>query len=180
MRPEFVDLIKTAGIALENEDRYLIGAIVSNMQAYKNCSGGILRINNERYYQFIIARALTSSFPFQVQIEKNTHDFMLIDSNNNDKAFCVIEMKRYMSPEGNVEIPRIKNDINKILNNTTAPHGMELIVSANPIGNSLKEANYLVGQLGNYSVGQNDIYIFNTIDTKGDRVEFWVAGIEIK
>jgi hypothetical protein len=67
MRKELAKLIQIAGAALEFEDRYLIGAIAANQAAYPGRHGGILqyKFNNERYYQFVVARALVSSFPFR-------------------------------------------------------------------------------------------------------------------
>lgn len=66
-------LIKIAGTALEVEDRFFLGAIAANQVAYPGEKSGILRINNERYYQFVVARSLASSFPYAAAVEVNSH-----------------------------------------------------------------------------------------------------------
>ncbi len=86
MHKELIRLIDIAGAALEAEDRFFLGAISANQTAYPGGKGGILRINNERYYQFIIARALASSFPFAAAIEVDSHDLVLKYPNNNSNV----------------------------------------------------------------------------------------------
>ena len=71
MHNDLVRLINIAGTALEAEDRFLRKAITENTLAYPEGKGGILRINNERYYQFIITRALISFYQFPVAVEYN-------------------------------------------------------------------------------------------------------------
>ena len=89
-------LVKTAGLALELEDRYLLGSVAANRQAYPGENGGILRLNNERYYQFIVARSLVSSYPFAAEIEVDFHDLVLRYPGDS-KIFAAIEMKRWMT-----------------------------------------------------------------------------------
>ena len=111
MRAEFKEFVGKAGQALEMEDRYFLGAMQANKQAYPKGNGGILNINNERYYQFVIARALKSSFRYQVSIEKDSHDFVLEDPISTGSRFAVIELKRWMSSGGKKEIAWIIDDI---------------------------------------------------------------------
>ena len=49
------ELIKIAGTALEEEDRYILGCSKATGR-----HGGILRFSNERYYQFLTLRGLCS------------------------------------------------------------------------------------------------------------------------
>jgi len=173
-------LIQIAGAALEAEDRVLLGSIAANNLAYPNENGGILRMNNERYYQFIIARALVSSFLYPVEIEVNSHDLVLMDPNNNSKWFAVIEMKRWMSENGTQEIPSILSDIQK-LRSTNAAHNMMMIFSANPKGSTAYQLKWLANELG-FSSNNNqtwESYCFPTLDKNGNELEFWVAGYEL-
>jgi hypothetical protein len=78
MHPTLAHLIDIAGMSLEAEDRYMLGAVTANRVAYEGESGGILRINNERYYQFIVARALMSSMPYKVKVEVDSHDLLSV------------------------------------------------------------------------------------------------------
>ena len=100
MHDDLVRLINIAGAALETEDRFCLGAIAANQIAYPDEKGGILRINNERYYQFIVARALTSSYRFSATIEIGGHDLVVSYPGNPTKWFAIVEMKRWMSDKG--------------------------------------------------------------------------------
>ncbi len=176
MLRDFKELICIAGMALEAEDRYYLGATTANKRAYPNSQGGILRMNNERYYQFTIARALTSSYPYGVKVEVNTHDMVLHYPDSDKKLYAVLEMKRWMSPEGNQEIQGIKNDIQKLLI-AAAEHALMLIISANPLG---KTKNYIRDLSGDIGLTTYDHYAFTTIEPAGKNVEFCLAGFQVK
>ena len=181
MHCKLKSLIKIAGFALEVEDRLFLGDIAANQVAYNNESGGILRINNERYYQFIIARALTSSYPFNVTVEHKTHDLVLRYPDNLSKWFAVVEIKRWMSNRGNIEQDRISKDIEK-LQRVNAENALILIISANPKKSTEKNLGELSKELGLTQNEDSSIwnwYSFPTIDCLGHEVEFFIAGHEI-
>ena len=79
MHDELKQLLKIAGAALEAEDRFLRKAAASNPAAYHNEKAGILRFNNEHYYQFVVARALVSSLRLAASIEVTSNDLALKD-----------------------------------------------------------------------------------------------------
>ena len=177
-------LIDTASKALEAEDRYLLGAVTANKQAFGDSTGGILRFNNERYYQFVIARALMSSFPFKTDLEVETHDLVFQHLERTTK-WAVVEIKRWMSATGESEIPGIRHDVDHKLKKADAEHRMMLIISANPTGKTEKNLEFLSERLKSSVLPLADYpdrwYFskFETVDTEGKGVEFWVAGIEI-
>ncbi|ABA57640.1 hypothetical protein Noc_1136 [Nitrosococcus oceani ATCC 19707] len=182
MNSELKRLIKIAGTALEAEDRFLREAIAKNRTAYPSEKCGILRNNNERYYQFIIWRALVSSFPFTARIEIQSHDLVLNYPDDASKWFAVIEMKRWMSSTGEVEIPGIIRDINDKLRPSHAKNTLMLIFSAGPSGTINTEFGWLSKRLGisqveDCSAWEN--YYFPTVNRVGEDVDFWLAGYQV-
>lgn len=113
-----------------------MNSIKNNQIAYKNKSGGLLRINNERYYQFIIAKGLIAEYEYPIEIEKNTYDLVVLDGN---RYKTVVEMKRWMSSTGKSEIDGIKVDINNKLLPSDSERALMLIFSANPSSISIQE-----------------------------------------
>ena len=185
MHEDLVRLVNIAGKALEAEDRVCLSAIAANQIAYPNGNGGILRINKEHHYQFIVARALTSSFHYPIEVEKNWHDLVVTYPGDPDRWFAIVEMKLWMSEGRTFEIPGINHDIDVKLATTKAEHNLMLIFSANPRepGKTKKNLGSLAKQLElvpNEDPTIWESYIFPTIDKHGDEVEFWVAGYEVE
>jgi hypothetical protein len=185
MHNDLKRLIDIAGQALEQEDRFVLGAITANQKGYPDGKGGILRINNERYYQFIVARALMSSFPYSAAVEVEGHDLILRYPGEQSKWFAVVEMKRWMSEDGLSEQPGIKKDIEKLLEKlrqVKAERAMMLIFSANPLKSTEGHLGELAKELGITTTEDSNAwkwYPFPTINREGESVEFFVAGYEV-
>jgi hypothetical protein len=177
MHPTLKQLINTAGMALEAEDRYMLGAVTANRIAYPGESGGILRINNERYYQFIVARALMSSIPYKVSVEVDSHD-LLLEVPGTNKRFAIVEMKRWMSEKGEREIPGIRRDLFEKLPAAKAALKLMLLFSANPLGQMPQQIAWLSERL-NVSTERWVTYCFTTVDPTGSPVEYWAAGYQV-
>jgi len=179
-------LIQIAGAALEAEDRFFLGAITANQIAYPGEKGGILRINNERYYQFVVARALASSFPYSAAVEVNSHDLILRYPNDSSKWLAVVEMKRWMSASGEQELTSIVHDINEKLMPSKAEHALMMIFSANPVNEIKTNLKWLSDKLKKNGSSIEikpegwESYKFATLNNEGDEVEFWVAGYQLK
>src|SRR6266436_4553238 len=61
------DIVEIGGRALEYEDRFIVGCTTINAHLYDDKGPqGLLRIANERYYQFVVARALMSRYEYHV------------------------------------------------------------------------------------------------------------------
>jgi hypothetical protein len=88
------ELVSIAGAALEAEDRYVLGC--STITA-KN--GGILRIANERYYQFVACLGWLSRW--NTMPELRAHDAVILE---DDKEVATIEMKKWLSETGETEV----------------------------------------------------------------------------
>ncbi|MGJ0452789.1 MAG: hypothetical protein ACR65T_06100 [Methylocystis sp.] len=130
MHDELKRLLKIAGAALEAEDQFLRKAVASNPVAYHNEKAGILRFNNEHYYQFVVARALVSSLRLAASIEVTSNDLVLKDPNNLNR-FAVVEMKRWMSPTHERELAHIHYDVGRLRSASDAEHAFMLVFSAN-------------------------------------------------
>lgn len=103
---------------------------------------------NERYYQFIIWRALmsaSSSFPWRSERERGGHDLAFYDD-KTDALVAVAEMKNYFSNEGTKEIPGIKTGVDLKLGILKIP-GVMLILTVRAKGND-EPLEFLSQQLG--------------------------------
>lgn len=169
-------MIATAGVALETEDRYLLGCVAANKDVYEGDPGGLLRINNERYYQFIVARSLMSSSAYRVRVEVDTHDLVLEPAKTGMRS-AIIEMKRWMSGSGETELPGISADVQK-LRRAVAQVKIMLIFSANPKGQMQKQLGWLTSRVG-LSEAVWKTYCFTTINRQGEMCDFWIAGCEV-
>ena len=185
MREELQQLILIARDALKEEDRRILSGIAANPTAYPGGNGGILRFNNERYYQFIVARALiTSSFPLAVTVETDYHDLVLYDPKSAANGFAAIEMKRWMSENGKKEILNIKTDLDK-LRRCKKEHALMLIFSAQPKtvapskDDNLKWLSEQLGVSDAAGCSAWKTYSFTTKNEQGGEFEFWVAGLEV-
>ena len=187
MHKDLKRFIEIAGLALEKEDRQFRSDIKANQTGYPQQKGGILRIQNERYYQFIIVRALTSSYPYDAKVELNSHDLVLRHPDPPHYWFTVVEMKKWMTPQGQEEIPGIVDDINT-LHSVSADHALLLIISVNPRGDIKINLPDLTDKINNHPSSAKiklnykywEKHLFATENKKGDKVEFWVAGYEVK
>jgi predicted AAA+ superfamily ATPase len=177
MHPTLERLIQTAGMALEAEDRYMLGAVTANQIAYDGESGGILRINNERYYQFIVARALMSSMPYKVKVEVDTHD-LLLEAPKTGERIAVIEMKRWMSSTGEKEISGIRRDLFEKLPSAKAELKLMLIFSANPPNQMQKQISWLSEKL-DIPTDKWKTHSFATVNEAGLPFEYWTAGYQV-
>ena len=169
----FVDFTSRAGTALEAEDRLILG---SGM--LRNEKGGILRLNNERYYQFILWRAMLSRWRCVTEY-KDRRDLVLFEQDRPDEVHAEFELKRWMSGGGERELPGFILDIRR-LKNTTVPRAAFVVFSANPRGGMLENIEKhlekgLKKQDNSIDLPQRHTYCFPTIDTQGKEVEFWLG-----
>ncbi len=137
------DFIIRAGLGLEVEDRVLLGS-----HLVQGTHGGLLRLNNERYYQSIVWRALTPKYRVVTEREGNS-DLVLVDG--DQKHF--FEMKRWMSAYGEKEVRPINEDIARLDRSTAHAIGM-IIFSAHDIGDSEKQMLWLEGRIPRLQKGK--------------------------
>jgi len=107
--------VEIGGRALEYEDRFIVGCTTINAHLYDDKGPqGLLRIANERYYQFVVARALMSRYEYHVGIEKETFDFVVGANAGATSWLAVGEMKKWFSNNEEREMPRMRDDIEKL------------------------------------------------------------------
>jgi|GEM_PF-2339079 len=187
MIPEFVDLLDIAIKELQTEDEYLRGAVAANPGTYpsngKGNLSGLLRFNNERYYQYVVGKGLLRSYPYIVGLEKGKEmfDLTLKGPGQVNGFYAAVEMKRYMTPAGKVEPPEIQRDIQELLNaKARLENAMILIFSANLRQISIIEKNLkdLAKEL-NTDRDNWEYRFFPTFSNEGESVYFWIAGYEV-
>ena len=154
-----------AGLGLEAEDRLLLGSHMVRGQ-----HGGLFRLFNERYFQFIVWRALTPKW--DVKVEHDYHDLVVFDSQRNYAA--VFEMKPWKSADGKTEIPGIIRDVDKLVKRSSPVKGM-IIFSANARGCFSANVNWLEEQIPSLEASKRTSFVFDTLNDKGCEIEFWLG-----
>ena len=164
-----------AGAALEAEDRLIMGSGHIRGEA-----GGILRLSNERYYQFLLWKAVLASW--NAKVEEHSYDLVIFDPSESTKHLAIFEMKRWMGAKGNEprDVNVINEDIER-LQKCEAPNSALIIFSANPRG--MRDENLAFFEslfFGGVAQPQRESYCFPTMNVSADEVEFWVAFWPIK
>jgi hypothetical protein len=150
-------LVECAGQALEKEDEYLTAC--AQARAWNGGPIGLRANTNERYYQFVIWRALMQSFRWRPQTEgMDRNDLVFWDGESNALA-GVAEIKGWWSTGGLTEIPGIKSDLAKL--KASSLPGVMLILTHNP--KSSTETN--LGWLAKYLSVDQDEFVIHRFDT---------------
>ena len=130
--------------------------------------GGLVHILNERYYQFIVWRAVLPVWHAVTEREGNRD---LILTCEDGKHY--FEMKTWFGATGKREIPGMQRDISRLQNHD---HGYLLVVSANPEGLTLKNLNDLPQEIGQLDIKAGEHFRFHTVAINEQPFEFWIAG----
>lgn len=160
------ELVRIACYALEQEDRYITGCtrVMNKLYGEDGKPPGILRFLNERFYQYVMVRALMSKYKFKIDLEKETYDIVLLsrESIAPKKYIAVGEMKKWMSTKGETDIPKIKKDIDKL---SVAPNAASFLIILTAWDPKDKEKNiaFLVNQLSLNEENLAGPYTFPTI-----------------
>lgn len=143
LHPDYLDeLVEIGGRALEQEDRFITGCVTLNHHLYGDGKpGGLLRFSNERYYQFIICRALMSAYRYRVTLEEERRDFVLRESATSTCPCAISEMKTWLSSRPETGLAGMRTDLTKL--RTIDVPGFFLVATAWP----LQEAAGLLEQL---------------------------------
>lgn len=157
--------VRRAGLALEVEDRLLLG----NSRIHGE-NGGLIRLYNERYYQFIIWRAVNSIW--RAECEHEYRDLVVFAG--SEKPHAIFEMKRWYSNDGRRELHGIRGDLDKLTKSDAPVCGM-IIFSINPRGHFLKNTKVLEEEIPQLRSVDCKHHIFNTFNKEGDPVEFWLG-----
>jgi hypothetical protein len=96
----------------------------------------------------MIWRALLNEFEFTVEMERKArYDFVIWDCGASEaRILAVGELKRWVSPDGDTELPGIVRDIGKV--KRSGHPGFILIATAFEAGSLAKQLAYLCPRLG--------------------------------
>lgn len=165
-------VVECAGQALRAEDDYVTQCAKDH--GWNDGPMGIRANTNERYYQFLIWRALMKSFPWRSQTEGlDRNDLVFWDG---AQLVARAEIKGWWSTDGKQEIPGIRGDILKL--KAYREPGAMLILTQNPKGLTARNLRFLAERL---SVNPDE-FVTYTFDTapwykdKGTPAEFVVVG----
>lgn len=163
------ELIRVCGTAIEQEDRKIRDGVGGRDR------GGILQLNNERYYQFLVWRAATSCWIAEVEYGLERYDLALLAE--GDHPLAVIEMKRWMSESGYSELQRIADDLRKLQKATTVCKIM-MIFSVN---HRPENVDFLTNKMRETvaELSEPILYQFDTANIMGKSETFWVSGWEV-
>ena len=162
--------------ALEEENREIYGIIFKNDQAYKGCHKGILHFNNERFYQYLIAKNIAKHLGGFVKTEHEYHDVVLVNHDANLSA--VIEIKRWMSATGEPELPKIANDVTKLRSSKVQGEKILLVISSNPTGSTNENSRILLEKTA-ISQCKKSIKAFPAINGNNEIIDIWVMCIRV-
>jgi hypothetical protein len=179
MTPILEEIVSLSSEALKAEDQYLLDEIGKN-PAYGPDRSGLLYLNNERYYQFVVAKHLFRMLKLKVEIERDLIDLVVLSNECAHKYYVAVEMKRWMSSTGNPEIPGIRDDIDKLKENNSE-HSLMLIFSSNPVGSPLEENIRVLSEKIDRDIDPSRWHVssFETVGINGVQNLFWVAGYEV-
>ncbi len=179
MSPILRNLISHSCDALKKEDEYLRSALAKNTR-YTADKNGLLTINNERYYQFVIARHLYAHLDYRIALESNFIDLVVYSDVDDGSYEVAVEMKRWMSSTGNPEIPGIQKDFTK-LEKTNAKRRLMLVFHSSPAHVSLDDnIAYLSKELDEKV--DPELWVtesFGTVGIDGIDNRFYVSGYEV-
>jgi len=136
-------LVDCAGRALEEEDRYLTK--IADRRHWLSGRVGIRVNDNERYYQFLIWRALMDSFSLRPKVEREgRHDFVFYEGEAK-RLVAVAELKGWWSDSGEAELPGIRSDMESL--GILEVPGVMLIVTHHAKESAEENLKWLAGEL---------------------------------
>jgi hypothetical protein len=157
------DIVRLGGLALQSEDCAIQAAL-----HHRGEHGGLVHMENERYHQFIIWRAILPIWHAVLEREENTD---IIISRDGVKHF--FELKNWRSGSGNREIAPITRDVQKL---QSRENGYLLLTSTNPADQTYKNIEYLLGKVAGLEISSQEIFTFPTKKIDGSDFEYWIAG----
>lgn len=166
------EIIPLFGQALENEDRCVLGGA-----SLRKTHGGILRVLNERYYQFTCWRTAMSRWDATVETAIDGRQVDLVLATNGGRT--AIEMKVWKSDSGERELPKIQDDIGRLMHMDVL-NGCMMLFSANPPAITRENFDWLGERIRELANAPMRHYGFLTVNPRGEEFEFWVAGWLVK
>jgi hypothetical protein len=168
------DFTICAGEALEREDKFIMEAGRARGE-----SGGLLRSQQEKFYQFIVWKAVYSKW--RAEVEKDSHDLVLLDPTDVKKYLCIFEMKNWLSASGLRERPHINRDIQVKLTQCISSDSAFILFSANNRGAAEEQLKFFERHaFPEIPNPRRKIHCFPTLHPDATEAEFWIAVWPIK
>lgn len=163
MRSAFQDVVELGGLALQAEDCLIRSALRA-----RNEHGGLATMENERYHQFIIWRAILGLWDAVLEREENT-DIIV----NRDGEKYYFELKNWRGKTGIPQLAAIRKDIIRL---QPRQNGYMLITSVNPPDMTVDNLKFLEQKVAGLNVKDRKEYTFLTVGRNNLELEFWIAG----
>jgi hypothetical protein len=161
------DLVRLGGFALHSEDCALRASF-----HLRGEFGGLDRMQNERYHQFIIWRAILSAWDAEIERHGRT-DIIVRRNIENVAELHHFELKNWRGETGNGQIPKIQRDVPRA---QRWERGYVLITSINPPHVTDKNLDDVPKEVHGLLAAQRQDFRFATEGRKGEPLEFWLAG----
>ena len=130
--------------------------------------GGLARMENERYHQFLIWRAILPVW--HAVLERDESCDLIVECENGKHFF---EMKNWRGNTGNSQLPAMQRDIRKL---QARLNGYFIVTAINPSEATDKNFEYLLTKLTGLNGDERQDYRFTTEGLDGAHAEFWIAG----
>ncbi|MCA7117841.1 MAG: hypothetical protein LGL72_00075 [Acidibrevibacterium sp.] len=179
--PFLKDFVYRAGAGLEQEDRNIIGSSLIHNQR-----GGLLRVQQERFWQYIIWKSVYSNW--EIEVEKvfgdHQYDFAKIAQPGGNYD-CFFELKKWLSEYGEAEIQGICDDIVR-LNLENLNNSVLILLANNRRGDMNRQILWLVNRVNEicgFTLDEvrRESFCFNTISPNDhEHHEFWISAWPIR
>lgn len=160
------DIVRLGGLALQAEDCGIRAAL-----HHRGEHGGLVHMENERYHQFIIWRAVLPIWHAVLERENSTD---IIISKGGVKHY--FELKNWRGKTGNDQLTSIIRDVQKL---QSRENGYLLVTATNPADQTYKNIEYLLGKVAGLEISSQEIFKFPTKRIDGSDFEYWIAGWSI-
>ncbi|MEM2145954.1 MAG: hypothetical protein QW279_11380 [Candidatus Jordarchaeaceae archaeon] len=149
-RQILLQILESVKSGLQLEDTILIGcAYLKSKNLQSAVKGGLLRYKNERYLQYIIAKAIDVETSWIVNTEVEHHDVELVNYLDSFPRHIFIEIKKWLSSEGEEELPDIIEDLKKLASKRNSETMvMQIVLTVQAKQEHDENLNFLLAQLG--------------------------------
>jgi hypothetical protein len=154
------DIVKLGGLALQAEDCAIQAAL-----HHRGEHGGSVHMENERYHQFVIWRAVLPIWHAVLERENSTD---IIISRDGEKHY--FELKNWRRED---QFNSIVRDIEKL---QSRENGYLLITAVNPTGQTDDNILHFLSKVDGLEISSQETYKFSTKKIDGSSFEYWIAG----
>jgi hypothetical protein len=157
------DVVRLGGLALQAEDCAIQAAL-----HHRGEHGGLAHMENERYHQFVIWRAVLPIWHAVLERENST-DIII----SRDGVKHHFELKNWRGAAGNDQLTSITRDVRK---GQSRENGYLLITAGNPVDQTDDNIRYLHSKIAELEISSQKDFRFRTKKIDGSDLEYWIAG----